>query len=101
MARGEASGVCDGRGGRRVLIFFEAAWSLPKDPSKMVGHYPKSRGHGPIFEGSWRLQVAVPWTLKNYPEKKRRGGHQAAGKAKELPSKSAEVTNSFILLVQP
>ena len=22
---------------------------------KKWGHYPKLRGHGPIFEGSWRL----------------------------------------------
>ena len=26
-------------------------WSL-HDPYKMVGHYPKQRGHGPIFKGS-------------------------------------------------
>ena len=42
--------------------------SLPRAPKiprvsmtlKKWGHYPKSRGHVPIFKGSWRLQVEMP-----------------------------------------
>ena len=32
----------------------------------MVGHYPKTKGRGPIFTGSWRLQVdAVVFEWRN------------------------------------
>ena len=46
------------------LPSYGAAWMSPNqminflpgvfisDPEKMVGHYPKFRGHGPSFEGS-------------------------------------------------
>ena len=52
VASGAASGAqpAQERGSRRLVDGVPGAL-------KKWGHYPKLRGHGPIFSGSWRLQV--------------------------------------------
>ena len=35
-------------------------WSAPSDPEQMVGRYPKTRGHDPIFNGYWTPHISQP-----------------------------------------